>query len=156
MSNATLIKLAVGVILLSLGLLLFSSFSTETNTKSSKAQDDKHCPRCGREYPKNRRGSCPYCEIEARKQGKDPISFTSTGSSSRTRHVLVGLIVFLVCGTSYLIYRQRRSRSPIFEDEVFHFRCPQCKRKLGFRARTAGKEVMCPGCRRMVLLPRLD
>lgn len=156
MSNATLVKLFLAVLFLGGGMLVFSSCSTESKTKGV-VDDSKRCPDCGREYTKGSgKGDCSYCKME-RAQGKRPAkSKSEAAQGERTRQVMVGLIAFLICGASFLIYKQYRSRTPSYDEEVFHFRCPGCKRKIGFRTRKAGKTVMCPGCRKSILLPRLD
>jgi hypothetical protein len=45
-----------------------------------------------------------------------------------------------------------RSR-PAEEEPYYHFQCPNCQRKLRFRARKAGQPGMCPRCRKPCTFP---
>jgi hypothetical protein len=45
-----------------------------------------------------------------------------------------------------------RARAPK-EEQAFHFRCPNCKRKLRYFARQAGHKGMCNSCKGTITFP---
>ena len=56
----------------------------------------------------------------------------------------------LVVGGVYLFLRWRR---PPAEDPVFHFPCPGCGHRLGYRKPQMGHSGQCPRCNRRITLP---
>ena len=63
---------------------------------------------------------------------------------------LIILLVLVVLGAGgYWVVRSRAPR----EDVLCHYRCPNCDKKLRYRASRAGKPAVCPACRVSSTLP---
>jgi predicted RNA-binding Zn-ribbon protein involved in translation (DUF1610 family) len=58
--------------------------------------------------------------------------------------VLVSLVVILVLANGYALWRQRPSK---MDETIYHFNCPECGKRLRYRATQAGHKGMCPRCR---------
>jgi hypothetical protein len=64
---------------------------------------------------------------------------------------LVGLgAAVLVVGGGYLFLR---FRGPKPEEPLYHFRCPGCKRRLGYHKRQRGHAGQCPRCKNAITCP---
>ena len=64
-------------------------------------------------------------------------------------------ILLLVAGAAVVAavgYLVARARSPK-EEPVFNFKCPNCHRKLRFRARQSGHRGACPQCKQALVFP---
>jgi ribosomal protein L37AE/L43A len=66
-----------------------------------------------------------------------------------TLWVVVGVIGFFLVVGVVLFVRSRQTR----EEEVLHFRCPNCKRKLRYHPRQAGHKGMCNSCKGTITFP---
>lgn len=150
MSNKLLIRLSAGVILVVAGLLVYTLMTGETRTAAAR-KDDTRCPDCGRELPRRSGGQCPYCLINDPEKAKKPQ--VSSSARRTTAYVLSGMLTFLVAGNGYLLLRAYRKRRRMEVEPTLTTRCPRCKRKLGYRLSKAGKNVVCPTCRRELTLP---
>jgi hypothetical protein len=154
MNSKPLIFLAVGVLLISGGLLLFSSMATESKTTVG---DGKHCPDCGREMPSKFQGECPFCKMTQATQGKDKAKGKGRGAPSwgASDYLVVGTVLFLILGGGFLVVRSMKGRFRWrwSNEPVFHHRCPNCKRRLRYFLRQAGKDGICPTCMGKIRLP---
>jgi hypothetical protein len=63
--------------------------------------------------------------------------------------ILVGVGAFLAI-VGFVVVRARRGPR---EEEVWHFNCPGCGRKLRYRPRQAGHAGKCPRCDRALIFP---
>jgi hypothetical protein len=63
---------------------------------------------------------------------------------------LIALAVILAGGGGYLFLRLRRPKG---EEPVYHFECPHCRRRLGYRAGQGGHKGQCPRCRKALTFP---
>jgi hypothetical protein len=63
--------------------------------------------------------------------------------------VILGLVAGTAAGV-FLVWRGWRSKA---DDSTYHFRCPQCKRRLRYLARQVGHKGKCNHCSREVLFP---
>jgi len=63
--------------------------------------------------------------------------------------LLLGGVAALAIG-SYFFWPPRPAQEEVF----YHFQCPACGRKLRFRARRAGKQGICPRCRKRCTYPK--
>jgi hypothetical protein len=64
--------------------------------------------------------------------------------------VLVAAVLLLAAG-GYLWLRAR----PAPEDQgAYHFNCPNCRQRLRYHARQAGRPGQCPRCRKQLNFPR--
>ncbi len=65
------------------------------------------------------------------------------------------LVVFLLSGVAIILaggYWFLRLRSPK-EEVYYHFLCPNCGRKLKYKARKAGQPGVCPRCKKGCTFP---
>jgi phage FluMu protein Com len=67
--------------------------------------------------------------------------------------VLIGLLAVVVIA-AIIVVRVLRSRKPL-EDPHYHFRCPHCRRKLGYKMKQAGHHGKCPRCTRPLVFPKV-
>jgi DNA-directed RNA polymerase subunit RPC12/RpoP len=63
--------------------------------------------------------------------------------------VILAVAAGLITGVA-LFVRSRRSRE---DDSFYHFRCPQCQRRLRYVARQVGHKGKCSNCSSEVLFP---
>jgi hypothetical protein len=40
-------------------------------------------------------------------------------------------------------------------DELLHFQCPHCRRRLAYKSTQAGRHAMCPRCRKNIVFPAI-
>jgi hypothetical protein len=68
-----------------------------------------------------------------------------------TTILLVVIPVLLLAAGGGFVYwwRMRGER----QEEVYHFRCPACKRKLRYVARQVGHRGMCGNCKQPLTFP---
>jgi hypothetical protein len=66
-----------------------------------------------------------------------------------TLWIVVGGIAIAAVVVVVLVLRARQPK----EEEFFHFRCPNCKRKLRYSARQAGHKGMCNSCKGTLTFP---
>jgi hypothetical protein len=64
--------------------------------------------------------------------------------------VLAAVAVILAGAGGYWFLRSRRPKA---EEPVFHFPCPHCKRRLGYRKQQFGHSGQCPRCRKALTFP---
>jgi hypothetical protein len=67
---------------------------------------------------------------------------------------VVWILVIVVLAAAAGGYLYLRNRAPKVE-EVFHFNCPQCRRRFGYRAKQAGNAGQCPHCGRRFNFPHV-
>ena len=65
-------------------------------------------------------------------------------------YLLLVLPVLAAAAVGYFLVRSRR---PPAEQPRLHANCPSCKRRLGYSAGQAGRQVVCPRCRQTFSLP---
>jgi hypothetical protein len=63
---------------------------------------------------------------------------------------LIGLGAAVLAVGGYLFVR---SRSPRAEEPRYHFRCPACGQRLGYRKRQLGHAGQCPRCKNAITFP---
>ncbi len=64
--------------------------------------------------------------------------------------VLVAVIGVLVGGGGlFMLLRRRKPK----EEPVYHFNCPNCKRRLRYRAAQIGHSGQCPQCKGALKFP---
>ena len=63
--------------------------------------------------------------------------------------VLLALGALAVAAGVWVYLRQR----PAPEEPIYHFRCPDCGRRLRYRKAKEGREAKCPGCRSRITFP---
>jgi predicted RNA-binding Zn-ribbon protein involved in translation (DUF1610 family) len=67
--------------------------------------------------------------------------------------MLIWLLVLAVIGAAaFAVYRFLKAQAPRAEP-YFRFLCPHCGRKLHYRAHKAGREGLCPRCKRRCTFP---
>ena len=59
----------------------------------------------------------------------------------------IGAALLGLCG--YLFVRLRRPK----EEQVYHFNCPHCRRRIRYLAHQVGHQGMCRRCRRPLTFP---
>jgi hypothetical protein len=152
MTKKQIALLAGGVLLVSGGLLLFSSLMTEEKTASA-IDDGKHCPDCGRELPRGAVGDCPFCKMTRVAEGK-PAKKETGRSWTITDYFILTMVVFLFGGGGFLIARSVRRIAPRkYRGPKLTHRCPSCKRRVSYTPQQVGREVLCPTCQRVLRLP---
>ena len=67
--------------------------------------------------------------------------------------VYVLLVLPLLAAATVGAYLFVRARRPSAEGPRLHVNCPSCKRRLGYHARQAGRQVVCPRCHRPFTFP---
>jgi hypothetical protein len=150
MGTNKLLLLGGFMILVSLGLLVYTSMTTQDKIGASKAQDDTHCPDCGREMPRGSVGECPFCKLAQSRGEKGKGEKSARGGRfTTTNYVIFGCILFLAFGGGYLMWRStaqyRKGRKR--EVATYRTRCPKCKRRVRYTASQIGRTVLCPTCR---------
>jgi predicted RNA-binding Zn-ribbon protein involved in translation (DUF1610 family) len=71
-----------------------------------------------------------------------------------TEWVIVGVVIAGVVGLAVSGYRFAMKKARIAKaEEILHFRCPGCKRRLRFRARQAGNKGKCSHCGHDIVFP---
>jgi hypothetical protein len=68
-------------------------------------------------------------------------------------YIVVAVLVVIIGGFLFVRWREWQRQH---DDEVYHFRCPGCKRRLRFYARQVGHKGVCPHCRHAVIFPSVD
>jgi hypothetical protein len=63
--------------------------------------------------------------------------------------LMIAIPVLLAAGGGFVYWRMRAGR----EEAVYHFRCPNCKRKLRYFARQVGHRGMCGNCKQQLIFP---
>jgi len=71
-------------------------------------------------------------------------------SLSPTLWIILAVFVVVVAVGGLLVVRGRRRPK---EEPVLHFKCPNCRRRLGYKARQAGHKGQCPQCKRPITFP---
>jgi hypothetical protein len=147
--------IAVGVaFVLWLGVMLFLT-DERSKTDPARKADDRHCPVCGREYPRGvfTADDCPYCKLETLKSGgKSKRAGGPWGGKPVVLMVLGGIFVVLL-GLNIFVSLHRRTRRN--KPEVyFHLHCPRCSRKIRYRTSQFGKPALCPLCKRPIVFPK--
>jgi predicted RNA-binding Zn-ribbon protein involved in translation (DUF1610 family) len=66
--------------------------------------------------------------------------------------VILGVTAALLGGGGFFWLRGRRAPK---EEPVFHLNCPSCGRRLGYKARQAGRQGQCPRCRKTFTFPAI-
>jgi hypothetical protein len=66
-----------------------------------------------------------------------------------THWIILGIVVLAVLVGVFFILRRR---APV-EEETFHFNCPGCKRRFGFREKQSGHAAECPRCKTQFKFP---
>jgi hypothetical protein len=69
--------------------------------------------------------------------------------------VVVVVLAVLVMGAfvGFRVLQSRARAKP--EDPFYHFRCPDCHRRLRYQARQVGRKGQCPTCRHALTFPPL-
>jgi hypothetical protein len=150
-------KIAMGVLGAVLVGWLVLTLVTSGDTQKTKAvaRDDKHCPECGRELPKNYRSGdeCPYCKLESHSGGKSG-KRNALLRANLTFPIIVGSL-FAVLLAANIIVSIRARRRENKEEDYFVLQCPKCSRRIRYRESQFGKAALCPLCRRPIVFPRV-
>lgn len=64
--------------------------------------------------------------------------------------IVFGLLA--IAGAGYLLTRSRASQ----EEEVYHFSCPGCRRRLRYREKQVGNKGQCPRCGTALAFPPVN
>jgi hypothetical protein len=70
--------------------------------------------------------------------------------------ILIVVLVVLGAAGGVIGYRVVRARRAAEEEPLYHFKCPGCKRRLGYRAKQVGHQGMCPQCKQRLVFPSPD
>jgi hypothetical protein len=72
--------------------------------------------------------------------------------------IVLGSIVgvFAVGSSCYLFVKWKKAQQTAKGEEVYHFRCPGCNRRLRFRARQVGNKGKCSHCGGVVVFPPIS
>jgi uncharacterized paraquat-inducible protein A len=153
MSTKQLVLLGLGMIVVAVGLMIYTSTMTQDRIGTNRPVEEGKCPDCGKEISSRMGGECPYCKMTQAREGK-PKSGPAQ-RFTRTHAVLLALIVFLLFGGGYLLIRSGtfkfRRRKP--SEPTYHTRCPHCKRRIRYFASQVGRQVLCPTCRWALTAP---
>jgi len=64
--------------------------------------------------------------------------------------VVVAFVALLAAAIGVVVYRRTR---PADEEEMLHFKCPSCGRRLRYKPKQAGHHGACPRCRETFVFP---
>jgi hypothetical protein len=66
--------------------------------------------------------------------------------------ILIAVVLAVAALMGVGAYLFLRPRAPQ-EEEVYHFSCPKCRRRFGYRAAQAGRPGSCPRCKQLFTFP---
>jgi LPXTG-motif cell wall-anchored protein len=66
-----------------------------------------------------------------------------------TLGIALGAVVVIAGIGGFFLLRRKR----VVEEPTYHFNCPQCRRRLKYRAHQAGKKGGCPLCKHNFTFP---
>jgi hypothetical protein len=151
----------LGMAALAAGLLAWVVLMLLTGgeTKTGAVQDDRHCPKCGRDLPRavqESGGECPFCKAEGRNVAA---GHGSGGGAALLRGpavpaALVCAFVALLLVHAVFLVRHRAGAGR--EEEIYYVNCRKCERRLRYRKRQAGHLAKCPACLTVIVFPRLS
>jgi hypothetical protein len=64
------------------------------------------------------------------------------------------VLVALAAGAGVAVYLVKRSK-PVVEEGFYYYKCPGCKRKIGYRKQQVGHKGACRRCRQQFVFPPL-
>jgi predicted Zn-ribbon and HTH transcriptional regulator len=155
-TRLTLIGMALLGVMFVVWLVLTLATGDGSKTKPAVV-DDKHCPKCGREYPPGvfAEKDCPYCKLEANSEGGGTLK-PKTTITLPTNFTIPGLMIGCFCallGTHvFLALRSRLGKN--VDDDLFHTRCVKCGRKVRYRKTQIGRVAQCPLCKKPMIFPK--